>query len=61
MPSHERPEASRPQVAPALGPVFAGVPRACVPVRVAGRPAAPGARRHRLGGVSGHSPEHVRG
>eukprot|EP00969_Alexandrium_andersonii_P237815 10497730-Alexandrium_andersonii.AAC.1 len=60
MPPDERPAAVRPEGAPALGPVLARGAATGVPVCVAGRPAAVGVRRHRLGWMSGHPPEHVR-
>eukprot|EP00969_Alexandrium_andersonii_P101182 4463330-Alexandrium_andersonii.AAC.1 len=60
MPSHERPAAVRPEGDPALSSVPARVTAASVPVRVAGRPTAPGVRGHRLGGLSGHLPGYVR-
>eukprot|EP00969_Alexandrium_andersonii_P011341 493102-Alexandrium_andersonii.AAC.1 len=56
VPSHGRPVAVRLEGAPALGLVPTGVAEASVPVCVAGRPAAPGARRRRLGRLSGHPP-----
>eukprot|EP00969_Alexandrium_andersonii_P037475 1642674-Alexandrium_andersonii.AAC.1 len=60
MPSRERPAAVRLEGAPAPGSVPTEVAEASVPVCVAGRPAAPGVRRRRLGGLSGHPPEYVR-